>query len=406
MKAERIAYIHQQIEREFARNEAHEYPSGFPVLPDIPLERYMDPRFYELEKKYLWPKSWLLAGHVDELPEIGSYKQWDKCGDPVILVRGKDNRIRAFFNTCQHRGAAVVKGVIGTTKVLSCNFHAWTYDLAGQLIFVPEEHEFPGLDKSEIKLTPLRCELWGNLIFINRDLQAPPLLQQLGKLTTELAHFDFEQRRLNAVLPYELKANWKICLEVFHESYHVDATHPHTVSPMLDSRGSWIEMWPNGHSMLMVPGRRGGGNAILDAGSTSTDPRHEITRAGNISFTVFPNISGTCGEYQFPMLVFYPTGINTTHLDIIITEPGNRPEMDPAQAQEIVRQFSMVMEEDMSNMAAIQKSIESGAWKKMRLGSQERRVYQVNEELDRQIGIDNIPPELRVKQVLEPFIVR
>lgn len=408
MKTERFAYIKQQMEHEFARNAAKQYPEAFPPLPDIPLTRYTDPRFFDLERKYLWSRSWLLAGHVDELPEIGSYKKWDKCGDPILLVRGKDQQIRAFFDTCQHRGASLAKSDFGTVKVLSCNFHAWTYDLTGQLIFVPAEHEFPSLDKSKIALTPLRCELWGNLIFVNRDQNAPPLLQHLGRLATELAHFDFDKRRVNAILPYELAANWKICLEVFYESYHVDSTHPKTVSPMLDSRGSYMEMWPNGHSILMVPSRRenrtNSGNAILDAGSTSTDPRHEITRAGNLSFTVFPNISATCGEYQFPMLVFWPTGVNTTHLDIIVTEPDNRPEMDPAQAQAIVQQFAMVMEEDMSNISAIQRSIESGAWKKMRLGHQERRIYQWNEEIDRQIGAENIPPELRIQPTLGRYI--
>ena len=407
MKPERIASIKQQIDVEFARSESQRYPQGFPALPDVPVGRYTDPHFFELEKKHLWSKSWLIAGHVDELPEVGSYKLWSHSGIPVLLVRGKDKQIRAFFNTCRHRGGGVVREAKGKTKMLACKFHAWTYDLEGALVFVPEEHEFPGLDKSKNGLVPLRCELWGNLMFVNRDMDAPPLLEFLGKSVTELAHFDFEQRRINTILPYELPCNWKVIMDAFQESYHVDSTHPKTVSPILDSRGSVIEMWPNGHSILIVPRRRelkGGEDFILDAGSKSTDARHEITRATNISFTVFPNIIGTCAEYQFPILSFWPSSINTTHVDIIITEPVNCPDMNPAQSQAIIEQFGMVMSEDMGNVAALQKSIESGAMQSIHLGYHERRIYQFHEQLDREIGVDNIPAALRVQPMLNPYI--
>ena len=124
----------------------------------------------------------------------------------------------------------------------------------------------------------------------------------------------------------------------------------------------------------------------------------------NISFTIFPNIIGTCAEYQFPILAFWPTSINTTHVDIIVTEPENNPDMDPAQADAIVAAFNAVMGEDMSNVAAIQRSMESGAIKKFRLGWNERRIYRWNEELDLAIGGENIPPELRVAPLLDAYV--
>lgn len=408
MKPDEIEWTKRCFDEEFARSEAQQYPQGFPVLPPIPVERYTDPHFYELEMRHLWSKSWLIAGHAEELPEAGCWKLWTRAGLPVLIVRGKDCVIRAFHNTCRHRGASLVRGTSGKTKVFDCKFHAWTYDLDGQLLFVPAEHEFPGLDKTQNGLVPLRCEMWGNLIFVNRDMNAVPLMQHLGKAAQKLADFDFDHRRIRTILPYDLPCNWKIIMDAFQESYHLDATHPKSVAPFLDYRGNVIEMWPNGHSMLTVPGRRElaklGDQFVLDAGGNSTDPRHEITRTANISFTIYPNIIGTCAEFQFPILAFWPTGINTTHVEIIITEPENCPDMDPAIAQNTVERFAAVMQEDMSNVAAVQQSFASGVLPSIRLGYQERRIYQFHEQLDRDIGAENVRPELRIKPLLARYI--
>lgn len=406
MTPERIAQIQQAFVSEFARAERGEHPAGFPTLPEIPAARYFDPGFYELEQRRLWPKSWLLAGHLDELPEAGSYKAWNRAGWPVLMVRGKDGRIRAFFDSCQHRGGSLLKAASGCVKVLTCKFHAWTYDLQGRLLFVPDEHEFPKLDKSRHSLAPLRCELWGKLIFVNRDLSAPPLLEFLGTAAEQMAHFDFDRRRIHSIIPYDLPCNWKVVMDAFQESYHINGTHPQTVAPFLDSRGAVIEMWRNGHSQLIVPWRRGDRAAqdfILDAGSHSADPRHEITRAGNTSFTIYPNIIGTAAEYQFPILLFWPEGPNRTHVDILITEPEGRADLDPAQANAIVEQFKAVMAEDMGNVSAIQRSVECGALKSLRLGYTERRIYQFHEQLDRDLG-EAVPPALRVPDLLSAFI--
>ena len=88
---------------EYERNRKSP-PSTFPKLPDLPGKRYTDNEFFELEKDNLWKKSWLLAGHLDEIPETGSYKLWEKTGQPVIIVRKNNDEVTAFYNMCRHRG--------------------------------------------------------------------------------------------------------------------------------------------------------------------------------------------------------------------------------------------------------------------------------------------------------------
>ncbi|MGB1438628.1 MAG: Rieske 2Fe-2S domain-containing protein, partial [Luminiphilus sp.] len=105
MTPEYIQTLRRLMEFEASRNEP---PAGFPALPDIPAGRYTDTRFYELERQYIWRKSWLLAAHIDEIPEPGCYMLWDNAGQPVVIVHADTGAINAFYNTCSHRGAPVV----------------------------------------------------------------------------------------------------------------------------------------------------------------------------------------------------------------------------------------------------------------------------------------------------------
>ena len=109
---------------------------------DLPLARYTDPEFFALEREHLWKKVWTIAGHTSELPAAGSYKTIDVVGAPIVVVRGEDGEVRAFFNSCRHRGAPVVREPCGTERRLRCQFHSWSYDLKGQLVAVPDQRDF------------------------------------------------------------------------------------------------------------------------------------------------------------------------------------------------------------------------------------------------------------------------
>jgi len=98
--------IGDQMQYEFAREGP---PEGFPALPPIPTGRYVSPEFFELERKHLWKKSWLLVGREEDFDGPGSFRTVDRSGSPLLLVRGNDGVLRGFFNTCQHRGAPVVR---------------------------------------------------------------------------------------------------------------------------------------------------------------------------------------------------------------------------------------------------------------------------------------------------------
>lgn len=405
MDAQVTARIRADWEREIARFDSKQPLPDLPPLPDIPARRYTDPAFYELEKEHLWRTRWVIAAHLDELPERGSYKLWRQLGEPILLVRGKDDCVRAFYNTCRHRGASVVKGETGKATALACQYHQWTYDLAGHLMFVPWEHEFPGLDKSQRNLVPVRCEMWGNLIFVNLDPNAEPLLDYLGPLVRDFEDFDLDRVKIFHKVTHDLKCNWKVLVDAFQENYHFEAVHPQTINLMLDNRRQSIALFKNGHSRL-VPRKRFDTPLeaqVLDRGRKGEEPRHEITREGSRTYMIFPNIIAAMAETQWFLMAYWPTGLNTSRLETYYLAPPDHADANSAECQEVIASFEYVTAEDVSNLVAVQESMESRAFESIPLCQMERRIYQHHEEIDRVIGIERIPEHLRVKPMMKPY---
>jgi phenylpropionate dioxygenase-like ring-hydroxylating dioxygenase large terminal subunit len=231
-------------------------PEGFPSLPDIPAGRYTDPAFLELEMTHLWRKSWLYACHIDELPEPGSYLLWRKTGSPILIVRGKDDVVRAFYNTCRHRGGPLVKSACGKADGLVCGYHGWTYNLEGKLINLRDRRDFPGLDLSQRPLIGVRCERFYNWIFINENLGAEPLLEHVHPFFEYFRQFEPECWRLVAKEAFDVNCNVKVLLDAFLEVYHLKSIHQNTVDRFLDHRGTTIALYREGHSIMVTPNRR------------------------------------------------------------------------------------------------------------------------------------------------------
>jgi phenylpropionate dioxygenase-like ring-hydroxylating dioxygenase large terminal subunit len=176
------------LEYERSRRQA---PEHFPALPPIPAGRYTDPDFLKLEREHLWKKSWQYVCHADQIPATGDYLLWNASQSPIVIVRGQDRAIRAFYNTCRHRGAPLVSACTGTVKGgFTCGYHGWAYSLDGRLVGIRDRRDFPGLDFDCLGLVPVNCESLGKWIFVNEDPAAPPLDVALQPFTSQLGRFD------------------------------------------------------------------------------------------------------------------------------------------------------------------------------------------------------------------------
>ncbi len=381
-------------------------PEGFPQLPDVPAGRYVDPAFLQLEKTYLWRRSWLYAAHIDELPKPGSFLMWNKTGTPMLLVRGKDDVIRAFYNTCRHRGAPLVTQKSGQCEGLTCGYHGWTYALDGKLVNLRDKRDFVGLDMSQRNLINVRCERFYNWIFINEDLQAQPLLEHVRPYHEYFQQFQPDNWRWVHSSSHDVQCNVKILLDAFLEVYHLKSIHQNTVDRFLDHRGTCIDLYPNGHSLMVTPNRRPDWSDPGTRGMPRVPTATIIPDKNNPSFMFFPNLVTPLDPSGCPFLTFWPTSDTTMRIECTWFAPDWGPgERHPMWTTRI-ENFERILAEDLQFAGAIQQSVMSPGFKGLTLNYQERRIYHWHEELDRRIGIERIPAELRVTPRLEAWVER
>jgi phenylpropionate dioxygenase-like ring-hydroxylating dioxygenase large terminal subunit len=396
------ARIRAQMDYEWGRERP---PEDFPALPPIPTARYTDADFFALERERVWRRSWLLVGREEELASAGSFKTWERGGAPLLIVRGDDGALRAFYNTCQHRGAPVVRAACGRAKRLRCQYHSWTYGLDGRLLSVPDRRDFAALDDSARSLKSVRCESYGGWVFANEDREAPGLAEWLGPVADEWSLLRGAELREVARREQRVPCNWKIAADAFLETYHVRTIHPRSVAQLLDHRGAAMGLFPNGHSRMVTPKweaaiarQRAAGTPLAEI--PGLDPLFAET---NPAYSVFPNLVTPLDTVGFPFICFWPVDLETTDVEwIFYAPPPGSPEQERVW-QAIVGVFDAVMDEDFANLAPMQRSLASGALESIPLGYQERRIYHLHEQIDRLIGPERVGRELRVAPRLEPF---
>ena len=408
-----IDRIKGDMRYEFARTAP---PEGFPSFHDIPTVRHTSDEFFQLEQQFLWPRVWVMAGREEDIPGPGDYLVFKDLGVPLLVVRGTDGEIRCFYNTCQHRGAPVVRDDRGSARRLRCQYHSWTYEVdGGTLVSVPDERDFVGLNREERCLPQVSCETFGGWIFVNRDPEAQPLREWLGGAAEMLEPFECsslrEVYRESVVVP----CNWKVCAEAFLEVYHFRHIHSHDGVSILDNRGAAMGLYPNGHSRMITPyseqNCKGSGMAAwddwkrLDYGEFPTiDTVPDMVDCTSTAVSLFPNMIMPLGRIGFPVNLFWPIDRATTRLDWVYYGPGKWDGDDlPEYWQKRRAQYNQIMEEDMMNMAPMQESLDSPALSGIPINYQERRIWHLHEQIDQTIGPENIPADARVEPLLGPY---
>src|SRR5687767_5033004 len=152
--------------------------------PDLPLERastipaewYIDPRVLDLERQTVFARSWQVAARLDQLRDEGSYVTCElPAGEPIVVVRGADQVLRAFFNVCRHHAAAVLSEPSGHARVLRCPYHGWTYGLDGELKGTPDFAGVCEFDRAGSGLVPIDVDTWQGWVFVRVDREGPSL---------------------------------------------------------------------------------------------------------------------------------------------------------------------------------------------------------------------------------------
>lgn len=218
-------------------------------------EHYAGATTMQQEWDHVWRKTWLLAGVEQDVSEEGDFFTFDLGRESILIARTETGALSAVYNVCQHRGNRLQMLPFGSVlDSHNCPYHGWSYHLDGRLKNVPDRERFSqGIDCAQHALKPVQVRAWAGLIWINMDLDAPPLEAFLGSIMDELAPYRIEQMKLVRDQSCKLDANWKTVIDNFSEVYHVDFIHAQHAS-FVNCRDARVDLYPFGHSAFRVDG--------------------------------------------------------------------------------------------------------------------------------------------------------
>jgi len=209
---------------------------------------YTDPEVFKLEQQGVLARTWQYAGHVSQLTNAGDYFTFDIAGESLFCVRTRDNEIKAYYNVCQHRAHQLVKEQ-GNASLIVCPYHAWSYELTGELRGGPNTSAVEGFDKSAICLTEIKIEDFCGFLFANLDPQAKSMAEWFPNVRQELQSFVPHIQQLKPIEWVEVaeRCNWKVSVENYSECYHCQLNHPTFANGIVKS--STYDIQPQGYCL-------------------------------------------------------------------------------------------------------------------------------------------------------------
>jgi choline monooxygenase len=204
----------------------------------LPASAYRDPAVLTRERDRIFQDSWLLAEFVHNVARPGDVRPVEVNGQPILVLRDRDGRLRAYHNVCSHRGSQLVCEPKADRKTLVCPYHGWIYRLDGSL---HRAQHFAGVNRSELPdpgssgLTEVQVAQWLDFVFVNLG-DGKPFSDLIDPLAQRWAEYDLSEMEYSSYLRYDFNANWKLIVENFLESYHVPFIHQelNTYSPFVE----------------------------------------------------------------------------------------------------------------------------------------------------------------------------
>jgi choline monooxygenase len=320
----------------------------------IPARWYTDPRVADHERRTVWSRSWQLAARADQLTHPGDYVTTEIGGEPIVLVRGDDGGLRAFFNVCRHHAAAVMTAPCGRAPHLRCPYHGWTYGLDGRLRGVTDFGGVEGFDREKNGLVPVAVATWEKFVFV--ALEPPGTLDAwLGPLRAEIAPLDlgaltFAERRV-----FTLACNWKVFVDNYLDGgYHVPHLHK-GLDSILDYAAYTIETRDR-YCLQSSPIDPSGGEAMTAS----------VRRGQALYYWLYPNLMLNWYEGYLDTNLVIPLGVDRMQVvfDFYFSDVSEAARERNRQSMDVSER---IQDEDHAICESVQRGLGSRAYRAGRL---------------------------------------
>ncbi len=292
-------------------------PKNKNTIFGLPAKSYIDNDFWIKECDTVLSNGWLFVGFVHEFKKVGDVQPIFIAGKPILLIKNENEEIKAFHNVCSHRCLKLVNEKKNIGKLIRCPYHAWSYDLQGNLKAAPHiggtnNHKPKGFNFKEHGLKPIRIHIWNDWIFINLNGKAKKFIEYAKPLFSKFKDLDFNKLKYTATLDFgKINTNWKFLIENFIEPYHVQFVHKTTTNQPLKD-----------HYTIVDGMCYGSGVDVKEEDSKNS----KALSVSSKYLSLFPNfIIGTYYPNQVGVYLNIPINPNTTiQKRIIYTVDGSK----------------------------------------------------------------------------------
>ena len=325
---------------------------------------YHDPEYHRVEMERVMRPSWQIVCHLSDIAGPGEWQALEFLRESIVVIRGRDHVVRAFANVCRHRGSRILDGHSGCAKVLTCPYHAWSYDLDGRLIAVPQKQDYPGLEMEKLALIPVEHEIWNGFIFVRLESGGPSVAAMMAPYEAEFAPYRFEElRAIGRVTLRPRAVNWKNVADNYSDGLHINVAHPGLTRLFGKGYGTEAEahvdkMWG---ALIDQPSRNPSERAYQQLLPEAPHLPAEAQRRW-LYFKLWPNLAFDIYPDQVDFMQFIPVSPTETLIrEIGYAIPDERREMKAARYLNW-RINRRVNAEDTLLIARVQKGMESRSY--------------------------------------------
>jgi glycine betaine catabolism A len=268
----------------------------------LPRERFVSEQNFAREQERIFSQQWLCIGRAGQIPNAGDYFLFNIGAESIIINRDKQGQIHAHFNVCRHRGTRICEEASGKFRgSIQCPYHAWTYDLQGNLIGAPNMDKVEGFNRQEHPLHRAALHEWDGFLFVNLSQDPEPFEQAFAPLIGKFSDWQITNLRSARRIEYQVRANWKLIVQNYSECNHCSLVHPELVKKSPPT---------SGHNDLTEGPFLGGFMEL----------HHEVgsmTMTGNVSAEPIPTVKGLDLDRVYYYSIF-PNMLLSLHPDYVM----------------------------------------------------------------------------------------
>ncbi len=343
----------------------------------LPRAAYVDPAVFEWEQRNIF-SGWTCVGNAGDLATVGAQKAVGTGPNAILLVRAEDDTVRAFANTCRHRGHELLAcGATAKGRSIVCPYHSWSYRLDGRLRNAPGFRDVDGFEPDEFGLAELRLANWHGWLFVDASGEDAEFSEHVAGLEDVVGPYHPEDLTIVARHSYELATNWKVIAENYQECYHCSTIHPELsrISPPtsgenLELKGSWMGGWMSiveGAETMSLTGKSGG---VTIQGLSEQELRSVMYLVG------YPNLLVSLHPDYVMTHLMTPLAVDRTHVECAWAFPKDvaaKADFDPSYAVDF---WDLTNRQDWAACESVQRGLTSPHARPGPLAPDEDGVYQ------------------------------